>query len=179
VLDVFTDSYFSPESVSLGRLVLNKRAPNEDFVVLPENAKLKPSDIEASPFEDVHVTSRNDGGCKFDFAATKVVTFHHENSSKPTSDEQPTDDMTTSKIVVYKILNSGNIFDEITKDDASKRWIEKHMVRSKKAFIYLRTVCYMSQQFYCASTRLRGTFCPRLSGRKSHVLFSFKLPLEM
>ncbi len=121
VLDVFTDNYFTPESVSLGRLVLNKRAPNEDFLVLPERAKLNKSDIEPSLFEDVHVISKNDSGCKFDFAATKIATFHHENSSKPTSGATPTNEVTTMKVIVYKLLNSGNIFDKITEDDESKK----------------------------------------------------------
>jgi hypothetical protein len=129
-LDVFTETYFSPQSVSLGRLVLNKKAPNEDFLVLPATANLKPSDIEACSFDDVQITSRNDSGCKIDFALTKLVTFNHENSSAPPPGEKPTDDLTTSKIVVYKILNSGNIFDAITRDDPSKIWIEKHMKRS-------------------------------------------------
>jgi hypothetical protein len=130
LLDVFTDNYFTPESVSLGRLVLNKKAPNEDFLPLPEKAKLNKSDIEPSLFEGVHVTSKNDSGCKIDFAATKIATFHHENSSKPPSDAKLTNDVTTTKVIVYKLLNSGNIFDKITKDDESKVWIEKNMVRS-------------------------------------------------
>jgi hypothetical protein len=114
--------FLAPEQVALGRLVLQTASPGQDFCPFSP-VPLTRDDISAQPFESVSQLLGQYSDARYRLSLTRLL------SAGSTASTRTIDVINTTKATTYQLLNSGLFFEKLTKDDQTRKWLERFLRR--------------------------------------------------
>ena len=120
---VFPGRFLNWDEVALGRLILNLDNPVQDFCSY--TIPITPEEISVFPFEEIKPILNHNGDSLFSTILWNLISGLFPNSSM---------EFVAQRSIKYTLINSGDYFNRLIKNEAIQRWVERVY---RKSYIYL------------------------------------------
>lgn len=113
---------FPPNSVALGRLVLDRVSPEQDFCSIP--VELTANDVDITNRPRLRETIESARGSRLFHRLTNLFPTFKPNEEFPDVDE-----------TTYTLLNSGEVFNRLCNNDKIRKWLQQTIALKRSVYL--------------------------------------------